>query len=172
MYRLLRPWLYPDIIFNLTTIGKKFNSNLRLVHELNEKVLKQKMDKITNEDYNSTFDNKSNKNSFEKKMRKPFLELLLEYHLKDPSFTAKDVREEVDTFMAAGHDTTAAAISWALYCLGIYPEVQRKVHEELDAIFGNEKNENISREVLAKMKFLECVIKVTKISTILDMFHA
>ncbi|GBN50705.1 Cytochrome P450 4V2 [Araneus ventricosus] len=60
-----------------------------------------------------------------------------------------------------GHDTTAAAISWALYCLGIYPEVQRQVHEELDAIFGNEKNENISREVLAKMKFLECVIKET-----------
>ncbi|GBO31590.1 hypothetical protein AVEN_80173-1, partial [Araneus ventricosus] len=101
MYRLLRPWLYPDIIFNLTTLGKKFNSNLRLVHEVNKKVLKQKMDKITNENYNSTFDNKSNKNSFEKKMRKPFLELLLEYHLKDPSFTGKDVREEVDTFMAA-----------------------------------------------------------------------
>ncbi|GBN81354.1 hypothetical protein AVEN_14454-1 [Araneus ventricosus] len=101
MYRGMRPWLYNDIIFNLTSLGKKFNSNLHIVHELSKKVLKQKIDKLTNKDYNLTFDNKSNKYSFEKKIRKPFLELLLEYHLKDPSFTEEDVREEVDTFMFA-----------------------------------------------------------------------
>ncbi|GBO17473.1 Cytochrome P450 4C1 [Araneus ventricosus] len=101
MYRGMRPWLYPDIIFNLTSLGKKFNSNLHIVQELSKKVLKQKIDKLTNKDDNLTFDNKSNKYSFEKKIRKPFLELLLEYHLKDPSFTEEDVREEIDTFMFA-----------------------------------------------------------------------
>lgn len=35
-----------------------------------------------------------------------------------------------------GHDTTAAAISWALFMLGHHPEVQEKVQKELDEVFG------------------------------------
>ncbi|KAF8770892.1 Cytochrome P450 4V2 like protein [Argiope bruennichi] len=37
IYRSLRPWLYPDIIFNLTTVGKKFKSNVRLLRGLSKK---------------------------------------------------------------------------------------------------------------------------------------
>ena len=35
-----------------------------------------------------------------------------------------------------GHDTTAAAISWALLLLGLNHDVQAKVHDELDEVFG------------------------------------
>jgi len=35
-----------------------------------------------------------------------------------------------------GHDTTAAGITWALYLLGRYPEIQEKVYEEVNAFFG------------------------------------
>ena len=35
-----------------------------------------------------------------------------------------------------GHDTTAAAINWSLYLLGTNPEVQMKVDQELDEVFG------------------------------------
>lgn len=35
----------------------------------------------------------------QRKRRRAFLETLLELHLKDPSFTEEDIREEVDTFM-------------------------------------------------------------------------
>ncbi|XP_055952745.1 cytochrome P450 4C1-like [Argiope bruennichi] len=161
MYRALRPWLYPDIIFNLTTVGKKFKSNVRLFRGLSKKILKQKIESINNKKCNPTSEIISRKYSVEKKMQKPFLELLLEHHLKDPSFTEENIIEQVDTFMLAGQDTTAAAMSWTLYCLGIYPEVQKQVHEELDAIFGDEKNMDISREILSHMRYLECVIKET-----------
>jgi len=36
----------------------------------------------------------------------------------------EDIREEVNTFMYAGHDTVATSISWALYALGRSPEYQ------------------------------------------------
>ena len=36
-----------------------------------------------------------------------------------------------------GHDTTAAAMNWAVHLIGANPEVQEKVHQEIDAIFGN-----------------------------------
>ncbi|GBL99718.1 Cytochrome P450 4C1, partial [Araneus ventricosus] len=39
MYRALRPWLYPDIIFNLTSHGRKFKTNIQFVHGLSEKHL-------------------------------------------------------------------------------------------------------------------------------------
>ncbi|GBN35911.1 hypothetical protein AVEN_39779-1 [Araneus ventricosus] len=106
----------------------------------------------------SKSENDLEESSFEK--RKPFLELLLEYHLKDPSFTEKDVREEVDTFMFAGHDTSSVTVSWVLYCLGVYQKIQKKVHEELEDIFETEEINKISRETLTRMKYLECVIKV------------
>ncbi|GFT66184.1 cytochrome P450 4V2 [Trichonephila clavipes] len=101
-----------------------------------------------------------NGNLNHRKKRKAFLELLLEHHLKDPSFTEEDIGMEVDTFMFAGHDTTAMALSWVLYCLGQNPKIQQKVQEELDDIFEDDIDRNIVLEDLTKMKYLECVIKV------------
>ena len=40
-------------------------------------------------------------------------------------------------FILKGHDTTAAAMNWAVHLIGANPEVQEKVHQEIDAIFGN-----------------------------------
>ena len=38
-----------------------------------------------------------------------------------------------------GHDTTAMSTSWALYLIGSHPDIQKKVHEELDRIFGKHR---------------------------------
>lgn len=43
----------------------------------------------------------------------------------------QEIADEVDTFMFEGHDTTAAGISFALYNLAKYPEIQRKCREEV-----------------------------------------
>jgi cytochrome P450 len=37
--------------------------------------------------------------------------------------------------------------------------IQVKVHEELDAIFGDDKDRPITSQDLTRMKYLECVIK-------------
>ena len=39
-------------------------------------------------------------------------------------------------FYTQGHDTTAAAINWALHLIGDHPEIQKKLHEEMDEMFG------------------------------------
>lgn len=58
------------------------------------------------------------------KDRLVFLDLLLDIQEKDPSFTDADVREETDTFVFEGHDTTTSALSFCLYNISRNPHVQ------------------------------------------------
>ena len=50
------------------------------------------------------------------------------------SMTDKQLRDEVLTFLLAGHETTALALSWTWYLLGQNPEAEQKLHEELDRV--------------------------------------
>ncbi|GFQ78089.1 cytochrome P450 4C1 [Trichonephila clavata] len=153
MHRAVRPWLHPDFIFKWSAYGRNYDANIRLVKELTRKVIKEKKLDFIKRSKNGITEPLSNGSITQRKKRKAFLELLLEQHLKDPSFTEEDIGLE-------GHDTTAMSLSWALYCLGQNPEAQQKVLEELDDIFGDDIDRNIMREDLTRMKYLECVIKV------------
>jgi len=50
----------------------------------------------------------------------------------------------VDTFVFEGHDTTASGLSWTLYNLAIHPEHQAKCREEVDALFDEKENEELT----------------------------
>ena len=41
-----------------------------------------------------------------------------------------------------GHDTTAAAVNWAIHLIGSHPEVQEKLHQEMDQLFGENLKDN------------------------------
>ncbi|TFK15979.1 laccase domain-containing protein 1 [Platysternon megacephalum] len=62
------------------------------------------------------------------------------------------------SFFYCGHDTTAAAMNWAIYLLGCHPEAQKKVHRELDEVFGN-SDRPVTMDDLKKLRYLECVVK-------------
>ena len=55
---------------------------------------------------------------------------------------------------------TFSGISWTLFLLAQNPEAQRKVQTELDEIFSGDQKRHAASEDLAKMKYLECCIKV------------
>ncbi len=50
--------------------------------------------------------------------------------------TDEQLRDEVLTLILAGHETTATALSWTWYLLSQNPEVERKLHAELDQVLG------------------------------------
>lgn len=61
------------------------------------------------------------------------LTLLLNVQDEDGSrMSDKQVRDESMTFFGAGHETTAATLTWISYLLSQHPQVQSKLHEELD----------------------------------------
>ena len=60
----------------------------------------------------------------EGKKKIAFLDLLLQVKLSDGSgLSNSDIREEVDTFMFEGHDTTTCSLAWTLFLIGHYPKV-------------------------------------------------
>ncbi len=50
--------------------------------------------------------------------------------------TDQQVREEMMTIFFAGHETTALALTWTWYLLSQHPEVEERLHEELDCTLG------------------------------------
>jgi cytochrome P450 family 110 len=46
----------------------------------------------------------------------------------------EEIRDELITILLAGHETTAVALSWALYELGRHPVVLDRLRQELDAL--------------------------------------
>jgi len=48
----------------------------------------------------------------------------------------KQLRDEVMTFLLAGHETTALALSWAWHLLSQDSQVEQKLHQELDRVLA------------------------------------
>lgn len=152
-------WFPP--IFYFSSLRRKLKRNLEFIHQFDEKIIQIRKENLLMELQNG--EDKNNYEINEKelglKKRKCFLDLLLEYHIKDSSFTESDIREEVDLFMTAGNETITLSISWTLYFLGRHQDIQEKVFQEINDIFGDNINRPINTEELRKMKYLECVIK-------------
>ena len=50
--------------------------------------------------------------------------------------TDEQLRDEVMTLLLAGHETTASSLGWTWYFLSKYPDVERKLHQEVDEVLG------------------------------------
>ena len=52
--------------------------------------------------------------------------------------TKDEVLAQGMVFLPTAYDTTAASVSFLIYNLALNPEIQEKVHEEIDRLAGNE----------------------------------
>lgn len=99
------------------------------------------------------------------KLPKAFLDLLLEKVAAasgsdSQKLTDEEIREEVDTFMFEGHDTTAMALSWTLFLLGHHRQVQERLWTEVDNMFDTQlQDSDLELDLLKRLKYLDCVIK-------------
>lgn len=65
------------------------------------------------------------------------LSLLIKVRDEDGSaMSDRQIRDEVLTFLLAGHETTALALSWTWYLLSQHPKVQEKLQREVQTVLG------------------------------------
>ncbi|CDX15020.1 Cytochrome P450 [Mesorhizobium plurifarium] len=68
-----------------------------------------------------------------------FLTLLLRAEGPD-GLTRAEVEDNIITFIGAGHETTARALGWTIYCLAEAPWERDKVEQEIDAVLARESD--------------------------------
>lgn len=56
---------------------------------------------------------------------------ILSVALESGGFTDEDLVDQLMTFLAAGHETTATSMTWALYMLAKNPEMQQRLRSEV-----------------------------------------
>ncbi|XP_075549816.1 cytochrome P450 4c3-like isoform X2 [Dermacentor variabilis] len=160
LLRMLNPFFSSEYIFKHSSMGKEYYDCLNTLHTFTRKVIEERKKLLQKQNHLEDQTDVDSENVEQQKRKRPLLDLLLTEHLRDSaSINEEDIREEVDTFMFEGHDTTAMGISWALFLIGHHPAEQQKIHDELDAIFGSEKHRPVTAEDLREMKYLESCIK-------------
>ncbi|CAL1684549.1 unnamed protein product [Lasius platythorax] len=146
--RFTNVWISSDLIFKMTKAGKEHDHSLCVIHDFVDKVIaERKVEWKLKRDGN--FNEPTNK-------RQALLDLLLEMSHNGTVLTDEDIREEVNTFMYAGHDTMATSIAWTLYALGRHPEYQEKILDEYDNVMGTTE---ITINNIHKLTWLEACIK-------------
>ena len=53
------------------------------------------------------------------------------------ALSRQEIRDEIATFMVAGHETTAMALTWSLALLSAYPQARQRLEAEVDAVVGD-----------------------------------
>jgi cytochrome P450 len=67
------------------------------------------------------------------------LGLLVAARDTDGSMLSKqEIRDEIATFLVAGHETTAMALTWSLALLSAYPQARQRLEDEVDAVLGDD----------------------------------
>nr|AXJ21601.1 CYP4G200 [Mythimna separata] len=189
--RQTKIWLRPDLLFKLTDYAKKQTKLLDVIHGLTKKVIRRKKEEFNSgkrptilQDYNNTSEEATKTTSVEglsfgqsaglkddldvddadvgQKKRLAFLDLLLESSQSGVVISDEEIKEQVDTIMFEGHDTTAAGSSFFLSMMGIHQDIQDKVIEELDKIFGDSDRPATFQDTL-EMKYLErCLMETLR----------
>ncbi|GBM33173.1 Cytochrome P450 4V2 [Araneus ventricosus] len=139
---------WSDFIYSFTANGKEMKKYIKIGEDFTRSVIQEKREKYLRGDM-----------KIGESKRSSLMDVLMEHHLQTKDFSEEDIREELITFLVAGHDTTATSITWALYLIGLHPDVQAKIHKELDLVFGDDLERPVTVDDFKNLKYLERVFK-------------
>jgi cytochrome P450 len=80
----------------------------------------------------------TNEITYSEVFRKDLMSLLI--RANDPQtgrlMSETDVRENILTFVMAGHETTALTLTWTFYLLSLHPQIEERVRSEIATVTG------------------------------------
>jgi cytochrome P450 len=83
------------------------------------------------------------------------LSLLLRAEADGVPLSDREVRDEALTLVLAGHETTANALAWTWWLLSEHPDVEARLHAELDDVLGGRAP---TAEDLPRLRYTEMVL--------------
>ncbi|CAB3229180.1 unnamed protein product [Arctia plantaginis] len=153
--RMQIPFLGLEMLFNILPLKKQQDKALEVLHGQTRKVIQMRRDELNKANITSL----ATHSDIGMKNKHAFLDLLLLSEINGEKIDEEGVREEVDTFMFEGHDTTTSGIVYTLFALSKHRDVQEKIYEELKTIYGYNMDKDPTYQELQQMKYLDLVLK-------------
>ncbi|XP_017473099.1 PREDICTED: cytochrome P450 4ae1 isoform X2 [Rhagoletis zephyria] len=148
-FKLLRPQQY-----------EKQMEGIEIMHRFTETIITERRMMLQNKSNLNTEVVSTQTEDIGLKPRLALLDVLLQATTTEGQpLTDDEIRDEVNTFMFEGHDTTTSAISFCLYLLSRHADCQCELFEELRAHFGDDTTRPIKYCDLQNLSYLNCVIK-------------
>ncbi len=72
------------------------------------------------------------------------------------AMTDHQLRNEIMTFLLAGHETTAVSLSWTWYLLSQHPEIEQKLCQELDNVL---RGRTPQLEDLPRLRYTDQIVR-------------
>lgn len=148
-------WMY-----DFTELGRRQKKVVKILHDFTNGIIRDRRAQLAKVGGTKKEEPTEDDIYFGKKQRMTFLELLLNATYADGTpLSHEDIREEVDTFTFEGHDTTTSGMNFTIFHLVANQDVQQKVFEELQAVYGKDFETPITYSSLNELKYMEMVIK-------------
>ncbi|CAG9864835.1 unnamed protein product [Phyllotreta striolata] len=144
IYRATRPWLYSPFIFKFSDIYNQYCKGVKALRDFSTNVIEQKK-KL------------QNGMSYAQSKRLALLDLMLKAKADGADIDDDGIREELDTFIFEGHDTTSMSICYTLMLLANHKNIQEEIYEEIVSVIG--PTESPTYKDLGDLKFMERCIK-------------
>uniref|UniRef100_A0A2Y9D1T1 Cytochrome P450 n=1 Tax=Anopheles dirus TaxID=7168 RepID=A0A2Y9D1T1_9DIPT len=160
LQRLMNPWLFEDFNYKLTGLQAKFRKLLQPVHAFTRSIIQQRRE-LFHQNVRNIGDFSEENIYTNLKQRYAMLDTLLAAEAKE-QIDEEGIREEVDTFMFEGHDTTSAGIIFTLLLLAHSPEVQQRLYEELQQIGASRSDsdaDEFTQRDYNELKYMDMVLK-------------
>jgi cytochrome P450 family 97 subfamily B polypeptide 3 len=131
-HRSMTPAPYWDLPFanELVPRLRKFNADLRLLNDVLDDLINRAKKTRTEADIEQ-LENKNYAEAEDPSM----LRFLVD--MRGADIDNKQLRDDLMTMLVAGHETTAAVLTWALFELTKNPEFKARVVEEIDRVVGD-----------------------------------
>ncbi|CAG7724618.1 unnamed protein product [Allacma fusca] len=142
-----QPWLWPNWTWRISPLGREENANRKLLQSFMNQIFEDRKAEMTSAGFN--LHDKLN-----------FLDLLIGEQLRGVHEITDDyIREETSGAIFAGHDTVASTLTFTTFLMASNPDEQAKLHQELDEVFGEDRERDVESSDRPKLKYLECCIK-------------
>ncbi|EAA12530.4 AGAP008358-PA, partial [Anopheles gambiae str. PEST] len=150
---------FPALFF-LYPFAREQGRVIKKLHDFTNSVINTRRSQLQAEQAVGKVEFNADEDELYSKRRDTFLDQLLKVTIDGKPLSTADIREEVDTFMFEGHDTTTSGISFTILQLAKHQEIQQKLYEEIDGMLGAEaKSTVLTSALLQDMKYLDLVVK-------------
>ncbi|XP_002133517.2 probable cytochrome P450 311a1 [Drosophila pseudoobscura] len=141
--RMINPLLASDWVFKQTRLWRELSEQLQVIHTLMDSLIDRRSAQLQQQ-------------GNEPRKALNLLDTLLLANIDGEPLSRKEIRDEINTFVFAGVDTTTAAMSFVLYALAMNPEAQDRLQEELRQL---PPGISIDLDTLNELPYLDALLK-------------